>query len=110
MVCSTPELRAKEIDYLNKVLCRNSYPDWFLKKPNHRHHMDQNTNQETTKKSFVTVPHIQGLSKEFIRIFKDTKVPNNLQKMQYTLNSVNASQRQNSNTVVPRCGLSVDLC
>ena len=36
--------------------------------------MDQATNQETTKGSFVTVPYSQGLSKEFRRIFKDTKV------------------------------------
>ena len=74
MVCSTPELLAKEMDYLNKVLHRNSYPDWLLKKPNHRPHVDQATNQETTKESFVTVPYIQGLSEEFRRIFKDTKV------------------------------------
>ena len=33
MVCSTPELLAKEVDYLHRVLCRNNYPDWFLKKP-----------------------------------------------------------------------------
>ena len=33
MVCSTPELLAKEMDYLNKVLHKNSYPDCFLKKP-----------------------------------------------------------------------------
>ena len=32
VVCSTPELVAREMDYLNKVLHRNSYPDWFLKK------------------------------------------------------------------------------
>ena len=36
--------------------------------------MHQATNQETTKESFVTVPYIQGLSEEFRRIFKDTKV------------------------------------
>ena len=36
--------------------------------------MDQATNQETTKESFVTVPYIQGLNEEFRRIFKDTKV------------------------------------
>ena len=36
--------------------------------------MDQATNQETTKESFVTVPYIQGLSEEFRSIFKDTKV------------------------------------
>ena len=28
MVCSTPQLLAKEMDYLIKVLCLNSYPDW----------------------------------------------------------------------------------
>ena len=31
MVCCTPELSAKEMGYLNKVLHRNSYLDWFLK-------------------------------------------------------------------------------
>ena len=31
IVCSTHQLLANEMDYLNKVLCRNSYPDWFLK-------------------------------------------------------------------------------
>ena len=44
------------------------------KKPNHRPHMDQTSNQETIKESFVTAPYIQGLSEEFRRIFKDTKV------------------------------------
>ena len=74
MVCSTPELLAKEMDYLNKVLCRNSYPDWFLEKPNNWMQIDKTTNQETTKDSFVAVPYIQGLSMEFRRIFKDPKV------------------------------------
>ena len=36
--------------------------------------MYQPINQETTKESFVTVPYIQGLSEEFRRILKDTKV------------------------------------
>ena len=72
-ICTTPELLAKEMDYLNKVLHRNSYSDWFLKIQSHRPHMDQATNQETTKESFVTVPYIQGLSEEFRRIFKKSK-------------------------------------
>ena len=73
-VCSTQELIAKEMDYVNKVLFRNRYPDWFLKKPNNLPQMAQATNQETTKDSSVTAPYIQRLSKEFRRIFKDTKV------------------------------------
>ena len=36
--------------------------------------MDQASIQETTKEAFVSVPYIQGLSEEFTRIFKDTKV------------------------------------
>ena len=31
MACSTPVILAKAMDYQYKVLCRNSYPDWFLK-------------------------------------------------------------------------------
>ena len=74
MVCSTQELLAKEMDYLNKVLHSNSYPEWFLKKPNSRPHMDHISTQETTREAFVPIQYIQGLSKEFRRIFKDTKV------------------------------------
>ena len=40
MVCSSPELSAEEIDYLSKVLCRNSYPHLFLRKPNNWPHLD----------------------------------------------------------------------
>ena len=32
IVCSTPQLLAKETDYLIKVLCLNSYPDWLFEK------------------------------------------------------------------------------
>ena len=47
MVCSNPELLAMKMDYLNKILHRNIYSDWFLKKPNHRPLVDQATNHET---------------------------------------------------------------
>ena len=33
IVCSTPELIAKEMDYLHRVLHRNNYPDCLLKNP-----------------------------------------------------------------------------
>ena len=75
MVCSTPELLAKEMDCLHKVLHKNSYLDWFLKKkPNTRPQIAQACTQENKKEAFVLVPYIQGLSKEFRRGFKDTKV------------------------------------
>ena len=69
-----PELLAKKMDYLHRVLCRNNYPYRFLKKPNARPQVDQTTIQVTTKELFISVPYIPGLSEEFRRIFKDTKV------------------------------------
>ena len=74
MVCSTSELLAKEMDYLNIVLCLNSYPDWFLKKSYNNQHAEQTPSHETSKVAFVSVPYIQGLSEEFRRIFKNTEV------------------------------------
>ena len=53
MVCSTSELLAKEMDYLNKVLHRNSYPDWFLKNLSTGNIWTKSPNQETTKEAFV---------------------------------------------------------
>ena len=64
MVCSTPELLAKEMDYLHRVLCMNNYPDWFLKKPYTRSQVDQPTTQDMTKEVFISVPYIPGLSEE----------------------------------------------
>ena len=74
MVCSISEFLAKEMDYLHRLLHRNNYPDWFLKNHNTRPQVDQSTIQETPKEVFALVLFIQGLSQEFRRIFKNTKV------------------------------------
>ena len=74
MVCSSPELIAREMDYLYRVLCRNNYLDWFLKKTNTRPQVDQLTIQEITKEVFISVPYIPRFSEEFRRSLKDTKV------------------------------------
>ena len=74
VVCSTPELLAREMDYRNKVLCRNSYLHWLLKKTNNRSQGDQAPTRETTKEAFVSVPYFRGMSEEFRRINKNTKV------------------------------------
>ena len=42
MVCYTPELLAKGMDYLNKVLSLNTVPDWFLNESYNNQHADQN--------------------------------------------------------------------
>ena len=46
MVCSTPKVLGKKMDYLNKVLHLNSYPDWFLKILQHQH-ADQTPSQSS---------------------------------------------------------------
>ena len=73
MVYSIPELLAKEMDNLHWVLCRNNYPDWFLKKPDTRPQVDKVTSQDTTKEVSISVPYTPGLNNECRRIFKDTK-------------------------------------
>ena len=52
--------------------------------------MEEATNQETTKESFVTVPYIQELSKEFRKMFRDTKVQIIFKGCNALKNSVNA--------------------
>ena len=76
LACSTLELLAKEMDYLNTILHRNSYPDWFMKKKKKTKGLIW-TKPPTRKlpwNPFVTVPYIQELSEEFRILFKDTQV------------------------------------
>ena len=54
MVCSTPELLAKEMDYLKKVLHRR-LPRLVPQKLNNRPHIDQVPNKETIKETFASV-------------------------------------------------------
>ena len=62
------------MDYLNRVLCRNNYPEFIPeKKPNTRPQGDQPTSQDTTKEVFISIPYIPGLNEEFRRIFMGTK-------------------------------------
>ena len=30
-VCSNPDILAKDVEHLSKVLCYNKYPDWLIK-------------------------------------------------------------------------------
>ena len=83
MVCSTPGLLARKMDYINKVLCRNSYPDWFLKNLTTALVWTMSPTWKPLRNTLSQSGFIQGLSEEFRRIFKDT-YPINLQRMQYS--------------------------
>ena len=79
-VCSTPEILAKEMEYLHNVLRINHYPEWMLKprapKPKEPE-LDPVTGEEIIplrKEHYFSVPYYPGLSEEFKRLFKDTTV------------------------------------
>ena len=74
MVCSTPEIVAKEMDYLHMVLHMNNYPDWFLKKSNTQATSRSTHHQRNSKEVFISVPYIPGGSEEFRKILQDNKV------------------------------------
>ena len=74
MVCSTLELLAKEMDFLDKVLHRNSYPNWFLKKTKPQASYRPSHQPRNHQRTLCHSPFHQGLSEKFRRIFKDTKV------------------------------------
>ena len=58
IVCSTPELLAKEMDYLHSILHRNSNPDWFLKNPTPGHNEINPPSKKLPKEVFISVPYI----------------------------------------------------
>ena len=67
-VCSNSQLLKEEEDHLNKVLRRCKYPMWALNSVNisqnkkkNKHGTNKNNNT-STKKPYIIVPYIQGMS------------------------------------------------
>ena len=77
-VCSDPEILAKEIDHLNKVLHYNNYPQWMIKQRGKMEKQDPlihpETGNEIQKRFYISVPYFPGLSESFKKIFKYTPV------------------------------------
>ena len=65
MLCSTSELLVKEMDYLHKVLCRNSYSDLFLKNQTMDCKWLKTSPKKTKKKHLSQSPTSQGLVRNF---------------------------------------------
>ena len=71
-MCSAPQILAKEMDYLHRVLFKNSYPDWIIKYPGKKQTtppQNHDTGLEVNKNIFISVPYVPGLCEEFRRIF-----------------------------------------
>ena len=73
-VCSDPEILAKEVEHLGKVLCYNNYPQWLIDKWGKSEKTDPlihpDTGNEIEKQFFVSVPYFPGLSESFKKVFK----------------------------------------
>ena len=77
-VCSDPEILAKEMEHLNRVLCYNNYPQWMIDKQGKSDKLDPlihpETGVEIQKCFYVSVPYFPGLSGSYKKIFKYTPI------------------------------------
>ena len=78
-MCSSPELLAKEIDHLGKVLRYNNYPKWMIEQSGKSSHpaeplINPDTGNEVKKTSFISAPYFPGLSESFKQLFKYTHI------------------------------------
>ena len=73
-VCSDPDILAREIEHLNKVLHYNNYPQWMIKQWGKLDKQDPlihpETGNEIKKWFYISVPHYPGLSESYKKIFK----------------------------------------
>ena len=77
-VCSDPDILAKEIEHLSKVLHYNNYPQWMINQQGKLEKQDPlihpETGNEIQKCFYISVPYFPGLSESFKKIFKYTPV------------------------------------
>ena len=98
-VCSDPDILAKEMEHLNRVLCYTNYPQWMIdkqgKSDKHNPIIYPETGVEIQKHFYISVPYFPGLSESYKKIFKYTPIQVCFKGVN-TLKSANASQRQKS--------------
>ena len=77
-VCSDPDILAKEMEHLNRVLCYNNYPQWIINKWGKSDKQDPIIHPETgfeiKKHFYISVPYFPGLSESYKKIFKYTPI------------------------------------
>ena len=77
-ICSDPDILAKEMEHLNRVLCYNNYLQWLINKWGKSDKQDPIIHPETgveMKKCFyISVPYFPGLSESYKKIFKYTPI------------------------------------
>ena len=77
-VCSDPDILAKEMEHLNRVLHYNNYPQWLINKRGKSDKQDPiihpETGVEIKKRFYISVPYFLGLSEFYMKIFKYTPI------------------------------------
>ena len=77
-VCSDPDILAKEMEHLNRVVCYNNYPQWLIdkwgKSDKHDPIIHPETGVEIQKCFYISVPYFPGLSGSYKKIFKYTTI------------------------------------
>ena len=77
-VCSDPDILAKEMEHLNRVLHYNNYPQWMIDKWGKSDKNDPiihpETGVEIQKHFYISVPYFPGLSESYKKIFKYTPI------------------------------------
>ena len=77
-VCSDPDILAREIEHLSKVLHYNNYPQWIIKQWGKLEKQDPlihpETGNEIKKQFYISVPYYPGLSESYKKIFKYTPI------------------------------------
>ena len=71
-VCSDPDILAKEMEHLNRVLCYKNYPKWMIdkwgKSDQHDPIIHPETGAEIQKYFYISVPYFPGLSESYKKI------------------------------------------
>ena len=77
-VCSDPDILAKEMEHLNRVLCYNIYPQWIINQQGKLDKQDRiihpETGMEIKKCFYIPVPYFPGLSESYKKILKNMPV------------------------------------
>ena len=77
-VCSDPDILAKEMEHLNRVLHYNNYPQWLINKWGKSDKQDPiihpETGVEIQKYFYISVHYFPGLSESYKKIFKYTPI------------------------------------
>ena len=78
LVSSDPDILAKEMEHLNRVLHYNNYPQWLINKWGKSDKQDCTIHPEMgveiQKRFYIWVPYYLGLSESYKKIFKYTPI------------------------------------